>query len=129
MKTILTTKGFDAYLEALAKAGADVDAAAEEALREGGDVLVEGMRRRAPVRTGNLKSKIRARGPFREGGYHYVEVGLPGDTDAETARYGQVMEYGSSSVSAQPFIRPALDEDMRKARAAMRAVFERRGLV
>jgi hypothetical protein len=32
-------------------------------------------------------------------------------------------------VSAQPFIRPALDEDMRKARAAMRAVFERRGLV
>ncbi len=47
------TKGFEAYLEKLAKAGQDVDAAAQEALQAGGEVLLAGMQRRVPKDTGN----------------------------------------------------------------------------
>jgi HK97 gp10 family phage protein len=129
MKTTLTTKGFDEYLEKIAQAGKDIDAISDDALKAGGEVLVEGMRRRARERTGNLKRKIRATQPKQDGNFHYTEVGLPAGTDADTARYGNANEFGTANMAAQPYIRPALDEDMKTARAAMRKVFEESGAV
>ncbi len=129
-KTQLTTNGFAEYLERLAKAGQDIDAIADEALASGGQVLVDGMRARVPVDTHNLQDHIRIKGPIQDGNFHYIEVGIIHDrafTDAETARYGNVQEYGSANTPAQPFARPTMDSDMGKARKAMRQVFEERG--
>jgi HK97 gp10 family phage protein len=122
IKTRLTTKGFAEYLERLAQAGKNIDAIAGEALLAGGEVLLEGMRRRVPVDTHNLQNHLNLQGPKRDGNFNYVEIGLMG-ADAETARYGNVQEYGSSSMAAQPYVRPTLDEDMKKARAKMKEVF------
>ncbi len=126
IKGRLETKGFGEYLERLAKAGVEIDPITDQALSAGGDVLVEGMQSRAPVDTGNLQSKISRSEPVQEGNVHYIEVGLLHGVDAETARYGAAQEFGTSDMPAHPYIRPTMDNDMRKARAAMKDVFVER---
>lgn len=126
IKTRLTTKGFEEYLEVLAKAGEDIDAISDEALAAGGKVLVEGMQRRVPKKTMNLMNHIKVTAPQRDGNVHYIDVGLVHGTDADTARYGGAQEYGTSDMSANPYIRPTFDADMRAARARMREIFEAR---
>ena len=123
VKSSITTKGFSEYLERLARGGKDIDAVAGQALQAGGAVLVPGMQRRVRKGTHNLEEHISASEVKRDGNFSYIEVGLI-DVDAETARYGNANEYGTSSMPAQPYIRPALDEDMSKARAEMRREFE-----
>ncbi len=127
VRSKITTNGFEAYLEKLAQAGANIDAVADDALSAGGDVLLNGMRKRVPKDTRNLENHLARSEPVQDGNFHYVEVGMAKGTDAETARYGNTQEYGSSSMQAQPYIRPTFDEDMPKARAAMRKKFKEAG--
>ena len=120
----LETKGFSEYLETLAQAGRQIDPVADEALDAGGDVLLAGMERRVPRDTGNLAAHLERSEPERDGNFHSVTVGLSANTDSVTARYGAAQEYGwGPDHPAQPYIRPAFDEDMRSARAVMKAVF------
>lgn len=125
----LDTKGFAEYLERIAQAGKDLDQAAAEALAAGGDILLEGMKRRVPKDTHNVEQHLERTEPKRDGNYTFVEVGLSKQADADTARYGTAQEYGTSSMQAQPYIRPTLDSDMGKARKEMKKVFEETGLV
>ena len=121
----LETKGFSEYLERVAQAGKDLDTAADQALAAGGEILLAGMQRRVPKDTHNLEGNLEMTEPQRDGNFHVIEVGLSKKADAETARYGNVQEYGSSSMAAQPYVRPALDEDMGKARVAMRQILKK----
>jgi HK97 gp10 family phage protein len=125
----LDTKGFAEYLEKITQAGQDVDAAAAKALDAGGDILLAGMVRRVPKDTHNLERHLNIDGPNRDGNFHYILVGLARGLDADTARYGNAQEYGTSSMGAKQYIRPALDEDMSKARKAMRQVFIEWGIL
>lgn len=135
IKTRLTTKGFEEYLEKIARAGRDIDAVADQALEAGGKILLDGMERRVPVGTaphdphpGNLKAHLELMGPFQDGNFHYIDVGLGKSTDADTARYGNVQEFGSATTPAQPYVRPTLDSDMAKARRAMKDIFVESGI-
>ena len=123
------TRGFAEYLEAIAKAGRDVDAASAEALSAGGEILLAGMQRRAPRDTGNLAEKLSVDGPHQDGNYHFILVGLGKGVDAKTARYGNAQEYGTSSMAAHPYVRPTIDNDLSKARKAMRDVFKAMGVL
>lgn len=123
IKSRLVTKGFEEYLERLQKAGRDIDVAVDAVLAAGGQVLANGMHDRVAKDTGNLDEHIGVTEPQRDGNIHFVEVGIL-NADAETARYGNAQEFGSSSMPAHPYIRPALDEDMPAARAVMRKVFK-----
>jgi len=125
VKTKITTKGMKETLEALALRGRNVDQVVNEMLLAGGKVLLDGMKRRVPKDTHNLENHLVVDGPHKDGNFHYIEVGLPRKkalVDAETARYGAAQEYGTSSMAAQPYIRPTIDHDKRKARKAMRDV-------
>lgn len=122
-------KGFGEMLEAISKLGRDIDAATDRALLAGGEVLLEGMKQRVPKDTRNLEHHLVVEGPFRDGNYHYVEVGLARDTDAETARYGTVQEFGSSSMAAQPYIRPSVDGDRGKVNKAMKEALKGEGVI
>jgi HK97 gp10 family phage protein len=119
-----STKGFEEWLERVQQAGKSVDTVTDKALDAGGQVLLDGMLRRVPRDTHNLANNLSVDGPHVDGNYHYIQVGLNREVDAETARYGTAQEYGTSSMAAQPYIRPTLDEDMRKARTAMVNVFK-----
>jgi HK97 gp10 family phage protein len=127
----INTKGFEQYLERIARAGSDIDAAAGRALQAGGDVLLAGMKRRVPKDTRNLEEHLVIDGPHQDGNYIYIDVGIPSDkrTDAETARYGNAQEYGTSSMPAQPYIRPTMDEERAKARRAMRSSLKKERMV
>lgn len=116
----ISTKGFDKYLARLAEAALDVDEYADRAVAAGGDVLLDGMIRRVPKDTHHLEQTLKRTDPEADGNFHFVEVGLDRDADAETARYGTAQEYGTSSMDPQPYIRPTLDEDAGEARKAMR---------
>lgn len=124
IKSHFSTKGLEEYLEKIGRAGEKIGEVVDRALEAGGQVLVDGMLRRAPEETGNLKENIKMIGPETEGFVHFIEVGLHSGTDAETARYANVQEYGSADTPAHPYIRPTMDEDMGKARKAMRDVFK-----
>jgi HK97 gp10 family phage protein len=117
----VSTKGLAESLEALAQLGKNIDAIAPAALLAGGQVLKEGMQRRVPKDTHNLEDHIVIDGPHQDGNFHYLEVGVI-HADAETARYGNAQEYGTSSMPAQPYIRPTVDADKGKASRAMKAV-------
>lgn len=124
-RAVLSTKGFEEYLERIATAGENVDDAADEALAAGGQVLVDGMQQRAPEAEGNLKQHIGATEPKSEGGFHWIEVGIQ-DVDRETEMYFFYQEMGTASMAAHPYVRPTLDNDARAARAAMLQVFKAR---
>ncbi len=121
----VSTKGLEDTFEKLAQMGRDLDAAADAALMAGAKVFQTGMKRRAPKDTHNLEEHIKIAGPFQDGNFHYLSVGVIHDidfTDAETARYANNQEYGNSSMEAQPYIRPTIDEDSKAASKAMRDV-------
>jgi len=125
----LKLTGMEQYLEALQKAGADIDAAAQRALVAGGAILEAEMDALVPVETGNLKGQIVLDGPHQDGNYNFVLVGVV-HADAETAIYGNVQEYGSPSknIPAQSYIRAAVDRKAAAARKAIRESFKAEGL-
>jgi HK97 gp10 family phage protein len=129
VKAKLETKGFEEYFEKLAQAGRNIDQTAALMLVAGGDVLLDGMQRRVPKDTHNLEQQLERTEPQQDGNYIFVEVGLSKKADADISRYGNAQEYGTSSMSAQPYIRPTIDSDMGKARKAMKKVLEETGLV
>jgi HK97 gp10 family phage protein len=118
-RATLTTKGVAETLDALAQAGQDVDATVDRMLQAGGGVLLDGMKTRVPKDTHNLESKLALDGPHQDGNLHYVQVGMEPGIDADTARYGNAQEYGTSVMAAQPYVRPTVDNDLGKARRAM----------
>lgn len=118
----LETKGLAEYLEAIAKAGKNVDQAVDKALKAGGTILLSGMQRRVSKDTGHLAASLSMDGPHQDGNYHFILIGL-NHPDAETARYALAQEYGwGPDHPGKPYIRPALDEDKRKAVKAMKDV-------
>lgn len=121
----VSTKGMDDSLEALAQMGRDVDEAAANALLTGCEVMQEEMISLAPELTGNLKAHILIDGPNQDGNFITAEVGVihkKGMTDAETARYANAQEYGTSSMAANPYIRPGAERSRGRASRAMRDV-------
>lgn len=116
----LSMTGMREYLERVARANRDIDDIVDEALLAGAQVLLVGMQKRVRYKTGNLQRKLVIVGPVRDGNFHFVFVGLPDNVDAETARYGNVHEFGSSSVQAQSYVRTTMKKDGSKANKAMR---------
>ena len=127
-KATLEIKGLTELMENIMRAGADIDAAAQRALAKGADILQAEMDALVPVGSaadgdphpGNLKNNITIDGPFQDGNFSYVQVGVV-HADADTSIYGNVIEYGSRNRRAQSYIRRAIDN---KRAAAMRAIRE-----
>ena len=123
VKAVWSTVGLSEWMEKIQKTGESVDDAAERSVLAGAEVAQEEMIDLAPELTGNLKKHIKIKGPKRDGNEVSAEVGVIHDikyTDAETARYAMAQEYGTSSMPASPYIRPAWKKGMRKIRKAQR---------
>lgn len=76
---------------------------------EAAETIADIARKLAPVRTGNLRSKIRAR--------HYANT-----SNVEAAApYSGFVEFGTYKMAAQPYLRPAVDQYQKKI---LRAVAE-----
>lgn len=111
-------RAFADYLEDLVKAGKDIDAAADAAIKVGGEILLSGMFARAPFLTGELRGKITMIGPENDNGYHYAKIGVY-NVNRETEMYFFYQENGSPRNAAHPYIRTTFHQDGQKARKAM----------
>ena len=78
----------------------------------GGRMIAQNAQKKAPVDTGYLKSKIRARA-----GKKSVVVESP-------APYSVHVEFGTWKMAAQPFMRPAIDEHRRQILEVEKAAVE-----
>lgn len=122
-------KGFEQYLEVLANAPLELDASIDRANIAGADVILEGMQRRVRRRTENLALHLKRSEPQSDGNVRWIEVGIDPEADADTHRYGNVNEFGSSSMAAQPYVRPAFDEDRAAARRAQRESLQKDAMI
>jgi len=84
----------------------------EQALAAGANVLMRGSKRRAPVDTGAMRDshRVEVRPPLGDKPQVYIVVG-----DDEVVNYPSYVEFGTRKMAAQPFLRPALDEDRGEA--------------
>jgi len=123
-------KGMAEYLEEIARAGLDIDAAAQRALLKGGEVLHADMDSLVPVEEGDLKAALVIDGPHQDGNFSYVDVGVV-NAPAEIAIYGNVQEHGSPSknIPAQSYIRAAIDRMRSKVMKAIRESLKSEGFV
>lgn len=124
----LELSGLAAYLEDLAQAGVDIDVAAGKALAAGAQPILKEMAVLVPKDTHNLEHHLEVDGPHRTGNFSYVDIGLM-HADKETAIYGNVQEYGSSSVAAQPYVRPAFKTRKAAAMRIMKDTLKAMGLL
>lgn len=127
----INLKGLSEYLEDLASAEADVDAASRDALFEGAQDIQDEMRSLVPILTGRLFQHIEVKGPITEGNYHYCEVGVIHDiafTPKDVAIQANVIEYGSTRQAAQPFVRPAIARSKKVIVEKMKQILTRYGL-
>ena len=97
----LEMTGMAEYLETIAQAGLDIDAAAGRALMKGAVILRTEMKRLVPKDEHNLEAHIVIDGPHLYGNFTYVEVGVL-HADKETGIYGNVQEFGSASKNIKP---------------------------
>lgn len=122
-------KGFDEYFEKLVQAGKNIDAAADRANIAAGDVILEGMEDLVPRDTNNLADQLERSEPIVDGNFHGVDIGMRKKPlpDADTARYGNVQEYGSARTPAHSYIRAGFDRKKSKARKAQKESLKKDG--
>lgn len=84
-------------------------------MRQGANVVRDEIRATARVRTGNLKRNIRTRERSEQDGDMRFAVEV-----TRRAFYGRFLEYGTSKMSAKPFMRPAAENKTEEAVTLMR---------
>lgn len=101
----VTVDGLDELKKRLEKLSGDLRAKAEDALSESADAVKKDMMRRVPVDTGNLRRSITARVRKRQ------LTANVGPRPGKSAFYGYWVEFGTSSMRAQPFAGPAAEAE------------------
>ena len=105
----------DEFLLRISRLGAQTDSIVEKVLQAGGEVAF------AKVRS-NLKSVI-----VDKNGNHDIKVGFsePRSDGSSNAKIANILEYGTSSQSAKPFLKPAKSAVKKQCVEAMKSAFEK----
>lgn len=110
---ILGLKELDQALQQMAWPAAR--RALRKGMRQGANVVRDEVRAKAPVKTGNLRRKIRTRERREDADGLRFAIEIP-----RSAFYGRFIEFGTSRVAAKPFMRPAAEAKTEAAVSAMR---------
>jgi len=90
----------------------EIGAVFEKDLNEGADRVVASAKSKAPVLSGNLRNAIGKNEVRERGGKYSVYVGIQINEIFTKADgwYARMQEYGTSKMKAQPYLRPAFNE-------------------
>ena len=80
----------------------------DKASKAGTDLALEYVKRKCPVKTGNMKSKLQVAPEKKRRktiSYHRIK--------APRVRYMFYVEVGTSKMAAKPFLRPAVDHNLK----------------
>lgn len=129
----------DEFLAKMSKLGSQTDRIAEKVLQAGGEVALDKVRSNlsAVVGTGT-KSESRSTGELErslglspvmvdKNGNHDIKVGFsePRTDGGSNAKVANILEYGTSSHSAKPFLKPAKSAVKKQCVEAMKSAFEK----
>ena len=129
----------DEFLAMLSRLGSQTDTIAEKVLQAGGEVALDKVRSNlsAVVGVGN-KSESRSTGELEcslglspvmvdKNGNHDIKVGFsePRTDGSSNAKIANILEYGTSSQQAKPFLKPAKSAVKKQCVDAMKSAFEK----
>lgn len=100
-------QGSDSMRRKLADYSEKLAALIPEALERAAAPMAEAARSMAPVDSGALRESIEAKVVVRSDKGAILELGPTGH---QRRSLGHILEFGTSKMSARPFLRPALDE-------------------
>lgn len=129
----------DEFLSRISRLGAQTDSIAEKVLQAGGEVALAKVKSNLKSVIGSgTKSKTRSTGelesslgisPVRvdKDGNHDIKVGFsePRTDGGSNAKIANILEYGTSSQSAKPFLKPAKSAVKKQCVDAMKSAFEK----
>jgi len=105
--------GVDEILIRLQQIGANVSRLENQALRNAAEPVLEDAKANAPVRTGKLKEGLKISSIKTKEGMKYVLVGVD-KSDNSKIFYGKFVEFGTTKMSARPFLGPAYEKNKRE---------------
>lgn len=129
----------DEFLAIMSRLGSQTDTIAEKVLQAGGEVALDKVRSNlsAVVGVGN-KSESRSTGELEralglspvmvdKNGNHDIKVGFsePRTDGSSNAKIANILEYGTSSQQAKPFLKPAKSAVKKQCVDAMKSAFEK----
>lgn len=119
MSSSMEFQGIDSLIskiDSMGKAGLKVE---RTALKKAGDSILEEARdileSDGHVRTGKLKKGLKVSGLKRKGNKKYINVGIQ-KGDNSNIFYGKFLEWGTSKMSAKPFLGPAYENKRDEAK-------------
>ena len=129
----------DEFLTRLSHLGKDTDAVAKKVLKAGGEVVLAKVKSNLKSVVGSgTKSKSRSTGELErslglspvmvdKNGNHDIKVGFsePRSDGSSNAKIANILEYGTSSQSAKPFLKPAKSAVKKQCVEAMKSAFEK----
>ena len=105
--------GVDEILNRLQQIGANVSRLENQALRNAAEPVLEDAKANAPVRTGKLKEGLKISSIKTKEGMKYILVGVD-KSDNSKIFYGKFVEFGTTKMSARPFLGPAYEKNKRE---------------
>lgn len=122
-------KGLFELMEGLTAMGEDVDKAAAVALTAAAETALDLMLPKIHVDEGDLLATFTNGEIEREGNVTSILIGQPDDkrTSKRDAIKANVFEYGSSSMAADPIVRPVMTAGKNKLTKAMQKKLEEQG--
>lgn len=129
----------DEFLARISRLGSQTDTIAGKVLQAGGEVALDKVRSnlKAVVGSGN-KSESRSTGELErslglspvmvdKNGNHDIKIGFsePRTDGSSNAKIANILEYGTSTQQAKPFLKPAKSAVKKQCVDAMKSAFEK----
>ena len=102
--------GVDEILNKLQQMGANISRLENKALRNAAEPVLEDAKANVPVRTGKLKKGLKITNVKKKEGVKYILVGVDRGDNSEIF-YSKFIEFGTSKMSARPFLQPAYEKN------------------
>ena len=105
-------KGVDQILDKLSRMGANIIRLENKALKNAAEPVLEDAKVTNAFndRSGRLRKGLKISGVKKKEGVKYILVGVD-KSDNSKIFYGKFLEFGTSKISARPFLQPAYEKN------------------
>ena len=102
--------GVDEILNKLQQMGINISRLENKALKNAAEPVLQDAKANVPVRTGKLKKGLKITNVKKKEGVKYILVGVDRGDNSEIF-YEKFIEFGTSKMSARPFLQPAYEKN------------------
>ena len=105
-------KGVDQILDKLSRMGSNITRLENKALKNAAEPVLEDAKTTNAFndRSGRLRKGLKISGVKKKEGVKYILIGVD-KSDNSKIFYGKFLEFGTSKISARPFLQPAYEKN------------------